>query len=72
LAKAGAASQRPFFDFFSSLAPYALIDGDPNRSTTSWPKRGGMPFTIADEKEGAYQACAYGCFISQIDKSRTR
>src|SRR5215475_10294279 len=38
------------------LAPTLLIDGDPNRSATRWAKRGGMPFTIADEKEGAYQA----------------
>jgi chromosome partitioning protein len=33
-----------------------MIDGDPNRSATKWAKRGGFPFQIADEKEGAYQA----------------
>jgi chromosome partitioning protein len=33
-----------------------LIDGDPNRSATAWARRGGFPFQIADEKEGAYQA----------------
>ena len=37
-------------------APTLLIDGDPNRSATAWAKRGGFPFRIADEKEGAYQA----------------
>jgi len=42
--------------FLQHLAPTLLIDGDPNRSATSWAKRGNMPFTIADEKEGAYQA----------------
>jgi len=42
--------------YLQSLAPTLLIDGDPNRSATSWAKRGEMPFTIADEKEGAYQA----------------
>lgn len=36
--------------------PTLLIDGDPNRSATAWAKRGGFPFQIADEKEGAYQA----------------
>jgi len=34
-------------------APTLMIDGDPNRSATRWAKRGSMPFTIADEKEGA-------------------
>jgi chromosome partitioning protein len=42
--------------YLQRLAPTLLIDGDPNRSATRWAKRGGMPFAIADEKEGAYQA----------------
>ena len=42
--------------YLQRLAPTLLIDGDPNRSATAWAKRGSMPFTIADEKEGAYQA----------------
>ena len=42
--------------YLQRLGPTLLIDGDPNRSATSWAKRGAMPFTIADEKEGAYQA----------------
>jgi chromosome partitioning protein len=42
--------------YLQTLAPALLIDGDPNRSSTAWAKRGGFPFWIADEKEGAYQA----------------
>lgn len=42
--------------YFQRLAPTLLVDGDPNRSATAWAKRGCMPFTIADEKEGMYQA----------------
>ena len=42
--------------YLQTLAPALLIDGDPNRSATVWAKRGGFPFRIADEKEGAYQA----------------
>ncbi len=42
--------------FLQGLGPTLLIDGDPNRSATKWGRRGGFPFQIADEKEGAYQA----------------
>jgi chromosome partitioning protein len=42
--------------FLQKLAPTLLIDGDPNRSATKWAQRGGFPFQIADENEGAYQA----------------
>jgi chromosome partitioning protein len=42
--------------YLQTLAPTLMIDGDPNRSATKWAKRGGFPFQIADEKEGAYQA----------------
>lgn len=42
--------------YLQTLAPTLLIDGDPNRSATKWAKRGGFPFQMADEKEGAYQA----------------
>jgi len=45
--------------YFQFLAPTLLIDGDPNRSVTAMAKRGGMPFTIADEKEGLYQVRNY-------------
>lgn len=42
--------------YLQTLAPTLLIDGDPNRSATKWARRGGFPFEIADENEGAYQA----------------
>jgi chromosome partitioning protein len=45
--------------FLQQSAPTLLIDGDPNRSATTWAKRGEMPFAIVDEKEGAYQARNY-------------
>lgn len=45
--------------YFQRLAPTLLVDGDPNRSATAWAKRGAMPFTIVDEKEGIYQARKY-------------
>src|SRR4051794_10810262 len=45
-----------FAAFLQRLAPTLLIDGDPNRSATSWARRGAFPFQIADEREGAYQA----------------
>jgi chromosome partitioning protein len=31
--------------------PTLLIDGDPNRSATSWNKRKGFPFKVVDEKQ---------------------
>jgi chromosome partitioning protein len=42
--------------YLQTLAPTLLIDGDPNRSATAWAGRGAMPFTIVDEKEGAYRS----------------
>lgn len=42
--------------YLQRLGSTLLIDGDPNRSATAWARRGGFPFQIADEKEGAYQA----------------
>ncbi len=32
-------------------APTLLVDGDPNRSATSWNRRKGFPFKIVDEKQ---------------------
>lgn len=32
--------------------PTLLIDGDPNRSATSWNRRKGFPFKVVDEKQG--------------------
>jgi chromosome partitioning protein len=33
--------------------PTLLIDGDPNRSATSWSRRKGFPFKVVDEKQAA-------------------
>lgn len=32
-------------------SPALLVDGDPNRSATSWHKRKGFPFKVVDEKQ---------------------
>src|SRR5277367_547704 len=45
--------------YLQKLAPTLLIDGDPNRQATGWAKRGGLPFKIVDENEGAYEARNY-------------
>ena len=42
--------------YLNQFGKTLLIDGDPNRSASSWARRGGFPFQIADETEGAYQA----------------
>lgn len=42
--------------YFQKLAPTLLIDGDPNRSASTWAKRGSMPFEVVDEREGAYRS----------------
>jgi chromosome partitioning protein len=33
-----------------------LIDGDPNRSATTWAEAGKLPFTVVDVSEGMYKA----------------
>jgi len=45
--------------YFQNLAPTLLIDDDPNRCVSAMAKRGGMPFEIADEREGLYQVRKY-------------
>lgn len=45
--------------YFQQVAPTLLIDGDPNRSASTWAKRGSMPFDVADEREGAYRSRHY-------------
>lgn len=37
-------------------APTLLIDGDPNRSATSWMRRGELPFSVIDERGAARHA----------------
>ncbi len=36
--------------YFQLKSPTLLIDGDPNRSATSWARRGELPFTVIDER----------------------
>lgn len=39
--------------FFSRQGKTLLIDGDPNRSASSWGKRQGLPFMVCDERQAA-------------------
>ena len=36
--------------FFSKRGKTLLIDGDPNRSASSWAKRKSLPFMVCDER----------------------
>jgi chromosome partitioning protein len=42
--------------YFSRKAPTVLVDGDPNRSSTSWASRGAPPFQVAGEHQIAMYA----------------
>ncbi len=42
--------------YFSQKAQTALIDGDPNRTTTSWASRGKTTFTVGGEHQVALYA----------------
>jgi chromosome partitioning protein len=37
--------------FLHALGPTILVDGDPNRSVTSWAGRGSLPFRVVDERQ---------------------
>ena len=37
--------------YFSDLGKTVLVDGDPNRTSVGWSKRGSLPFTVADERQ---------------------
>jgi chromosome partitioning protein len=37
--------------YLNALAPTVLVDGDPNRSATSWGDRGRLPFKVVDERQ---------------------
>jgi chromosome partitioning protein len=47
--------------YMQQRAPTILIDGDPNRSSLSWSRRGGgrMPFKVVDERSAARHAREY-------------
>jgi chromosome partitioning protein len=37
--------------YFSDIGDTVLVDGDPNRTATTWAQRGALPFTVADERQ---------------------
>jgi chromosome partitioning protein len=37
--------------YLHALGPTILVDGDPNRSVTSWAGRGALPFRVVDERQ---------------------
>jgi chromosome partitioning protein len=45
--------------YLQQQAPTLLIDGDPNRSASKWAERGGFPFRVVDERQGARYARQY-------------
>lgn len=45
--------------YLQNKAPALLIDGDPNRSASKWSERGGFPFQVVDERQGARYARQY-------------
>lgn len=45
--------------YLQKYAPTLLIDGDPNRSASKWAERGGFPFQVVDERQGARYARQY-------------
>ena len=45
--------------YLQNHAPTLLIDGDPNRSASKWAERGGFPFQVVDERQGARYARQY-------------
>jgi chromosome partitioning protein len=45
--------------YLQNNAPTLLIDGDPNRSASKWAERGGFPFRVVDERQGAKFARQY-------------
>ena len=42
--------------YLNGLAPTVLVDGDPNRSATSWGDRGRLPFKVVDERQAVRYA----------------
>lgn len=42
--------------YFSAKAKTVLVDGDPNRSATSWARKGQLPFQVVGEHQAAIYA----------------
>ena len=45
--------------YFSQKGSTLLVDGDPNRSATSWSKRGAVPFQVVDLLQAAFYSPKY-------------
>ena len=45
--------------YLQKKAPALLVDGDANRSSTVWGKRGELPFKVVDERQAARYAREY-------------
>jgi chromosome partitioning protein len=45
--------------YLQKRGPTVLIDGDPNRSASTWARHGHLPFTVLDEKRLAKAAREY-------------
>ncbi|MBX0329845.1 ParA family protein [Oscillochloris sp. ZM17-4] len=45
--------------YLQSLAPTMLVDGDPNRSASSWARHGLLPFAVIDERQATRHARSY-------------
>src|SRR5688572_12209066 len=48
-----------FAAYLQQSAPTLLIDGDPNRSATTWARQGKLPFKVIDERAAARYAREY-------------
>jgi chromosome partitioning protein len=48
-----------FAAYLQKLAPTVLVDGDPNRSATTWARHGKLPFKVVDERSAAKHARGY-------------
>jgi chromosome partitioning protein len=45
--------------YFAAKGSTVLVDGDPNRSATSWARKGNLPFQVVDEHQAALVAREY-------------
>lgn len=45
--------------YLQKKAPTVLVDGDANRSSTTWSKNGGLPFAVIDERRIAKDSREY-------------
>jgi chromosome partitioning protein len=48
-----------FAAYLQQHAPTLLIDGDPNRSATTWARHGKLPFKVVDERSAARHVRSY-------------